>query len=265
MKISFSTAGLYPRDTIEALKIIKDCGINYAELMPQDISETTTDFAKEIIGKDIGIKVSSIHFPLILSSFYYNCYPKMQNATKKIIDELIEAAELLGVEVIVSHGLPDFRDSYKKDLFVPAILKNIDYMIDKAGKKNITIAIENGPKYNTSNPLSLDNFIKSFSQKNIGAVIDTTEALEAKQDIFEFLKNVNNIIHFHISDFAKDKGKHLILEEGEINWEKFFFELNAKKFNGYVVVEPLYKYFLGNPKEKIKQCLQVIKKYSNIE
>ncbi|MBU4350512.1 hypothetical protein KJ599_09355, partial [bacterium] len=89
MKISFSTAGLYPRDTIEALKIIKDCGINYAELMPQDISETTTDFAKEIIGKDIGIKVSSIHFPLILSSFYYNCYPKMQNTTRKIIDELI--------------------------------------------------------------------------------------------------------------------------------------------------------------------------------
>ncbi|HDK26038.1 MAG TPA: hypothetical protein ENG48_02950, partial [Candidatus Atribacteria bacterium] len=69
MKISFSTAGLYPRDTIEAFKIIKDCGINYAELMPQDISETTIDFAKEVIGKDIGLKVSSIHFPLILSSF----------------------------------------------------------------------------------------------------------------------------------------------------------------------------------------------------
>jgi len=34
MRISFSTAVLYPRNTIEALKIIKDCGIKYAELMP---------------------------------------------------------------------------------------------------------------------------------------------------------------------------------------------------------------------------------------
>ena len=265
MKISFSTAGLYPRDTIEALKIIKDCGINYAELMPQDISETTTDFAKEILGKDIGIKVSSIHFPLILSSFYYNCYPKMQKTTRKIIDGLIEIAELLGVEILVSHGLPLFKDGYKKKLFYTAILENINYLANKADEKGINIAIENGPNYNTRTPFSHNDFIKGFSQKNIGAVIDTTEALEAKQDIFDFLKNVDNIIHFHVSDFAKDKGKHLIPGEGKINWRKFFSELNAKKFNGYVVIEPLYRYFLENPEEKIKQCLQVIKKYSNIE
>lgn len=265
MKISFSTAALYPRDTIEALEIIKDCGINYAELMPQDIIETTTDFAKEILGKDIGIKVSSIHFPLILSSFYYNCYPKTRNTTKKIIDELIKAAEILEVEVIVSHGLPSFKDNYKKELFYPVILENINYLVDGANKRNINIAIENGPNYNTRTPFSHDDFIKGFSQKNIGAVIDTTESCEARQDIFDFLKNVDNIIHFHISDFAKDKGKHLVLGEGEIDWEKFFVELEAKEFKGYTVIEPLYKYFLENPKEKIKQCLQVIKKYSNIE
>lgn len=265
MKISLSTAALYPRDTIEALEIIKNCGINYAELMPQDISETTTDFAKEILGKDIGIKVSSIHFPLILSSFYYNCYPKMQNTTKKIIDELIKAAEILGVEVIVSHGLPTFKDNYKKELFYPVILENINYLVDGANKRNINIAIENGPNYNTRTPFSHDDFIKGFSQKNIGAVIDTTESCEARQDIFDFLKNVDNIIHFHISDFAKDKGKHLVLGEGEIDWEKFFIKLETKRFKGYMVIEPLYKYFLENPKEKIKQCLQVIKKYSNIE
>ncbi|MBU4226905.1 sugar phosphate isomerase/epimerase [bacterium] len=265
MKISFSTAALYPRDTIEALKIIKDCGINYAELMPQDISETTTDFAKEIIRKDIGIKVSSIHFPLILSSFYYNCYPKMQNTTRKIIDELIEAAELLGVEVIVSHGLPLFKDGYKEKLFYPTILENINYLANKANEKGINIAIENGPNYNTRTPFSHNNFIKGFSQKNIGAVIDTTESCEAKQDIFDFLDNVDKIIHLHISDFAKSKGKHLVLGEGEIDWQKFFVELEAKRFKGSMVIEPLYKYFLINPKEKIKQCLQVIKKYSNIK
>ena len=265
MKISLSTAALYPRDTIEALEIIKNCGINYAELMPQDISETTTDFAKEILGKDIGIKVSSIHFPLILSSFYYNCYPKMQNTTKIIIDELIKAAEILGVEVIVSHGLPTFKDNYKKELFYPVILENINYLVDGANKRNINIAIENGPNYNTRTPFSHDDFIKGFSQKNIGAVIDTTESCEARQDIFDFLKNVDNIIHFHISDFAKDKGKHLVLGDGEIDWQKFFAELETKRFKGYMVIEPLYKYFLENPKEKIKQCLQVIKKYSNIE
>ena len=265
MRISFSTAALYPRDTIEALEIIKNCGINYAELMPQDISETTTEFAKEIIGKDIGIKVSSIHFPLILSSFYYNCYPKMKNTTRKIIDELIKAAELLGVEVIVSHGLPLFKDSYKEKLFYPTILENINYLANKAEEKGINIAIENGPNYNTRNPFSHNDFIKGFSQKNVGAVLDTTESCEAKQDIFNFLKNVDNIIHFHISDFAKDKGKHLVLGDGEIDWRKFFSELNAKKFNGYVVIEPLYKYFLKNPEENIKKCLKVIKKYSNIE
>lgn len=263
MKISFSTAALYPRDTLRSLEIIKDCGINYAELMPQDISETAIDFAKEILERNIDIKVKSIHFPLMLFSFFYNCYPKAQNTTKKIIDELIKAAEILEVEVIVSHGLPVLKDNHKKELFYPVILENINYLVDGASKRNINIAIENGPNYNTAAPFPLNNFVSSFSQKNIGAVIDTTESCEAQQEIFDFLKYVDNIIHFHISDFAKDKGKHLILGEGGINWGKFFSELNAKNFNGYVVIEPLYKYFLQNPEDNIKKCLQVISEFRN--
>jgi len=189
----------------------------------------------------------------------------MQNTTRKIIDKLIKAALLLRVEVIVSHGLPIFINDYKEILFYPTILENMNYLANKADKKGINIAIENGPNYNTRTPFSHNDFIKGFSQKNIEAVTDTTKSCEAKQDIFDFLDNVDKIIHLHISDFAKSKGKHLVLGEGEIDWQKFFVELEVKRFKGYMVIEPRYKYFLENSKEKIKQCLQVIKKYSNIK
>ncbi len=44
-RISFSTAGLYPRDTIDSLALLAKAGYREAELMPQCREETAPAFA----------------------------------------------------------------------------------------------------------------------------------------------------------------------------------------------------------------------------
>ena len=41
----------------------------------------------------------------------------------------------------------------------------------------------------------------------------------------------------------KAKGNILFLGEGEIDWQKFFVELEAKRFKGYMVIDPVINIF----------------------
>ena len=102
MKLSFSTAGLFPRETIDSLKLIEKAGFHYAELMPQCARETKPEFA-EVILKSVNLTVGSIHFPLVFFSVFYNPYSGMVKEAEKLIDDLTKMAEVLGSKVIVIH------------------------------------------------------------------------------------------------------------------------------------------------------------------
>ncbi len=94
MRLSFSTAALFPRDTLESLKLIESAGFHYAELMPQCRRETKPDFAYEIL-QNVRIKVGSIHFPLVFFSIFYNPYPGMIAEARELIDDLLRSAATL--------------------------------------------------------------------------------------------------------------------------------------------------------------------------
>ena len=74
-KFSFSTGGLYPLKSEDALSLVKKAGFDYAELMPQCFSDLTFDFANKV--NDIGIKVASIHYPLIFMGVMYSAQAGM--------------------------------------------------------------------------------------------------------------------------------------------------------------------------------------------
>ncbi len=252
MKVSFSTAGLFPRDTLDALKLLENCGIGYAEVMPQSPYEVKEGFGREILKRLDRLRIASIHFPLVFFSAFYNPYEGMIEYTHSLVDDICKLGKMLEVKVIVIHPSPIFEERYKNELFKPVILDNTRYLCDKCKEYGIDIGVENGPNGEGKTPDGLERYIDEVGRENAGATIDTTEAYEAHQDVFEFVSK-SNVIHMHLSDHDLHDKKHLPLGEGAIDWMKLIKVLKDREYKGYLTIELLYKYLLDSPEEVIKK------------
>ena len=254
MRFSFSTAGLFPRNSIESLKLVKKAGFRYAELMPQCLKETKPNFADEII-RETSVKVGSIHFPLVFFSMFYNPYPGMLVEVKELMDGLVEMGGKLGTEIIVIHP-PYFPDDLTREVFERAVFDNLEYLCSKAQKNGIKIALENSPKGGRKAQDLLD-VIERLNSSNIFPMVDTTEAVESGEDPLNMIDELD-VIHLHISDHMDDT-KHLPPGEGKIDWRSILDLLLRKKYDGLIVVEPAYRFFLKNPLDRMRKTLAFLK------
>lgn len=253
MNLSFSTAALFPRNSLDSLKIVEEAGFQYAELMPQCMEETKPCFAKEITSR-VKIKVASIHFPLVFFSMFYNPYPGMMREAKTLIDNITALAGTLGTEVIVIHP-PYFGNETTKKLFYAPIMDNMRYLCEKSKENGVKIALENSPKGGRT-PEEMLQVIRAVNHENIFPMLDTTEAVESDQDPVEMLKKLD-VIHIHASDH-KGEAKHILPNEGDLDWVKIVSILQEKGFSGFFAVEPSYRYFLEEPVEKMKAVLKFL-------
>ena len=251
MELSFSTAALFPRDTLESMRLLKKAGYSHVELMPQCLHETGTEFAKEAVNTGIG--ADSIHFPLVFFSMLYNPYPGMIKEARKMIDDIVFSAKILASRVIVVHTLRDM-ENFRKRIFEAAVFENLRYLCDRAKEEGINIALENSPRGITSDPQGLLQAVRDLGRDNLGPMLDVTESREAGIDPVEFLRNIKPV-HIHLSDFS-DTWKHLPVGKGSLDWEAIIASLKDKGYEGLLVIEPAYRYFLENALEELKNCLE---------
>lgn len=252
-KISFSTAALFPRDTLESLKLIERVGFSYAELMPQCKEETTPNFARRIL-EEVKVKVGSIHFPLVFFSIFYNPYPGMVREARKMIDDLVYSAEILGSTVIVIHP-PYFADNVIKNVFEQVVLDNVKYLCKKGKEHGVKIALENSPKGGRT-PGEILGTIQKLDCDNIFPMIDTTEAVESEQDPVKMIRDLE-IIHIHVSDH-KGSDKHIPPGEGSLDWRGIAVALKEKNYLGFVTAEPAYKHYLQRPLLQLQKTLKFL-------
>lgn len=254
MNLALSTAAFFPRNINESIALANSVGVKTLELMPQDISECTPEFAGEIKKIDPDVWIYSIHFPLILLSFIFNPHPRAQKTGKALTRNLIDMAGELNSQLIVMHsprkekGVPVFRE---------ISTEHIRYMCDLAAGKEIKIAIENNPGSETSHPDDLLAYIKELDKYNLTTVIDTTESMEAGMDPVEFLSEIPEVGHLHLSDFS-EQGKHLPLGQGTINWEKIVNLMKSKNYQGQWVIELSYRHLLKNAEETLKESVDYL-------
>ena len=255
MEIALSTAAFFPRDIDECIALANSVGVKTLELMPQDISECTPEFAREIKNIDPDIRIYSIHFPLILLAFFFNPNPRARKTGEEISRNLIEMAADLDTKLIVMHsprkekGTPVFRD---------ISIEHIRYLSDLAAEKDIKIAIENNPGSETSQPADLLAFNKELDRSNIITVIDTTESMEAGVAPEDFLEKIPQVDHLHVRDFS-DNGKHLPLGRGDINWEKIVALMKSRNYRGKWVIELSYRHLLVNAEKTLQESVDFLK------
>ncbi len=257
IRFSFSTAGLYPRLTEEAVRLVEEAGFPFVEIMPQSLSETTPEFGKFLNNILTDTRVGSIHFPLISFATFYNGYPKMQEESKELIDNITEMGGILGVEVIVIHP-PFFRHEIEEKISKKVVIENLRYLGEKAKEHGIKVALENSPK-GGRNPIEIRNVLREIGSSNVFPMIDTTEAVESEEDPVKWLKEEKDIIHLHVSDHRGEK-KHLIPGDGDTDWYGIINTLLERKYENLFVIEPLYSLFIEDPLPKLKNALSFFKK-----
>lgn len=239
-KISFSTGGLYPRLSIDALGLLENAGYSLAEFMPQCTYETTPDFAKEV--KKLNIKIDSIHYPLVFFGILYNQYPGMVIESKKLTDNLVDMGTEMESRVIVIH--PEVSGG----TIVPEVLESLNYLCEVSEKAGIQIVLENHPKGGNT-PEQLTAAAELIGYKNMRYMMDVTESWECDVDPMEFVEKLN-LDHLHLSDFSK-KGKHQPPGEGDIKWKEIFAALKKKNYIGTYCIEPMWPYYKEDAAEKL--------------
>ncbi|MCD6398056.1 MAG: sugar phosphate isomerase/epimerase [Spirochaetaceae bacterium] len=249
-KISFSTGGLYPRLSIDALELIGNAGYDIAEFMPQCTYETTPAFAKEV--KKLNVTVDSIHYPLVFFGILYNPYRGMVDEARIFNNNLVNMGSEMGTKTIVIHpaGIEETID--------PSVHESLIYLCDTAEKAGIKIVLENHPKGGRT-PEELTEAAKKIGHGNVKLMLDVTESWECDVDPLDFVHKLN-LAHLHLSDFSNKK-KHLPPGEGDVRWSDFFSALKQKNYSGNYVIEPVWRYYTENVEQKLVEGRKFIEQF----
>ncbi len=242
---SFSTGALFPYESEDALQMIKNAGFDYAELMPQAISDASESATKKF--EKTGIRLASIHYPLVMFGVLYTAHKTMRDDGRKFSRDLLTMGERLGNKVLVVHPHnPSYPGYY--DLLEQPVIDNLLWLADECAKHNVLMAMENSP-YTCSTAQKLNDYVKFLNHPNILPMVDTTEAREADQNPAAFIRECPPC-HLHMSDYLGDV-KHLPAGEGDTDWADVKDALG--NYQGFYTLEPAYKFYLSDTQEKIRK------------
>ena len=241
---SFSTGALYPLESEDALKQIKNAGFPNAELMPQSLSDSSKESAKRL--ERIGLRVASIHYPLAFFPLLYTAHRSMRDDGRKYSLELLALGERLGTEVLVVHPHIPSNKGYDALLDDP-VVENLLWLAEECQKRGILTAMENSPK-TCGTPELLLSYIAKLNHPNIKPMVDTTEAREAGGDPAPFIAAVSPC-HLHISDYMGES-KHLPAGEGDTDFTAVAKAL--KGYQGFYTLEPAYRYYIEHTEQKLR-------------
>lgn len=248
-KYSFSTAALFPRDSVDSLKLVGKAGFEYAELMPQCFADSSDAFA--IRAERAGVKVGSVHYPLAMFSMLYNAYGGMCVETRDFGRKLVGLCSRLGASVLVIHPHEHVKEAQYRSILEDPIVENIVDLSEACEAAGVVLVVENSPNGPGATATGLLSYIAGFGGRaKLKPMVDTTEACEASQNPAEFIRDVQPF-HLHLSDHAGEK-KHIPAGEGEVDWKSV--KASLKGYGGLYTLEPSYRWYLDDASQKLEKA-----------
>lgn len=246
-RFAFSTGALNPLDSVDALRLIKEAGFDCAELMPQAISDASEKAT--LAFEKTGIRITSIHFPLVMFGVLYNPVRSMIEDGRKFSRDLLTMGKRMGTEILVVHPHEPIRYPQYRELLETPIVENLRYLADLCQEFGITMAMENSPK-SCATAQMLNDYIAMLDKPAILPMVDTTEVCEADGDPVEFLRDCKPC-HLHMSDFGGGM-KHLPAGQGDIDWKTIKQILLGHGYTGMYTLEPAYRHYLEDIPAKLQ-------------
>jgi D-psicose/D-tagatose/L-ribulose 3-epimerase len=167
--------------------------------------------------------------------------PKIRENAKNYIRWLIDAASVIGSEVICgpmysSVGKDHLEDGEARKKEWDLAVSGIREMADYGSPKGIKLALETLNRFETDmiNVVSQGmKFIADVGRDNVGFHLDTFHMhLEEKSSAEAIRQAGNKIFHFHACE--NDRG---VPGTGQVRWEEIARALKDVKYDGPVVIE----------------------------
>jgi sugar phosphate isomerase/epimerase len=159
-------------------------------------------------------------------------------------------------KVLVIHPHEVQQDPQMRALIEQPIKDNILHLAEQCERAGVLLVMENSPKGVGRTPEGLLAYIASLGAPTIRPAVDTTESCESDIDPAEFIRKARPA-HLHLSDHASEK-KHIPAGEGDTNWRSVAAALGTFDYRGYYTLEPLYRYYLDTPEEKLARAYAFI-------
>lgn len=208
----------------KAASFVSAAGIKLIDYTPAPNTEKS-EWSRELkIFEKNDIKVYQCHAP-------FNRYGTYGEEHKKLLNESLDMAKLLGARYLVVHG-DEFDFKNKKYSAQAALEYNYEYfaqLVEKAANNGIYVAFENvfeenfggNPRY-SSNTEDLIRLIDKFDNEYVCCCWDFGHgAVQLKENCVDAIKQLGKRIqctHVHDNNYYGDL--HMVPFFGNLNWNK---------------------------------------------
>ena len=235
MNIGISTAALFPeKHSEEAARIIKDSGVECAEIFLSTFYEYRPEFAKALAPQIAGLNVNSVH--TTPQNFECNLF----NPTRRVrgdgfywLDQVARSAQLLGCKNYTFHGFMRTNAGADDIKFIGERIAEAHGFLARYG---VRLCMENTAFYVYNRPW-LFGEIKNYCP-DLGGVFDIKQARRSGYPYQAYIKDMEgSIAYVHITDMDEN-GKICLPGKGVYDFSEIFKRLKDAGFDGNVFLEP---------------------------
>lgn len=199
MKVGVSSACLYPMLTERSIKTLLEMGIHEFEIFFNTFCELSKPYLKDLrkMLRSQGGKVYSIHpFSSAMEPFmFFSDYERRFTDMLDMYKRYLEAAKLLGAQVIVIHG-----DKLPGRVADEKYIERFGMIVEQGKRMGLTVAQENVNLHRSQNPEFLVK-MKEWLGDDAHFVFDIKQSIRAGHDPYDFVSRLgNSIVHVHAND-----------------------------------------------------------------
>lgn len=236
MKVSFSSLALV-NNPFDWAYDLEDYGFSGWEIVSegkQQLNNETLSEVKNVI--ETTNLALTLHLPFSDLNVASLNHPIWKETIRQMTKCLERASDFVDLAVVHPGHLSPLGMQLP-DMAWQQSIEGLRAICDFAGEYGIKIGVENMvnlPHVFGKQAGEIIGMIESLERENAGLVLDVGHA-NTNDNVFEFLENMDRVIHVHLHDNNGKSDEHLELGKGTVNWKEVIPKF--KRYKGRLVTE----------------------------
>lgn len=235
MAIGISSASLYPQQSTEvALLNIAALGCCHVEVFLQTRREYRPGYVRRLarMCRQLGLKVLSLHAASTqFEPMLFYTYRRQVQDSRDMLEQVLEAAALLGADCYVFHG--PLRVAPPDRL---RLLAGVADVAERAGNRGVRLALENVSWCVGWEP-AVFRWLGKQNVPNLWFTFDNKQAARSGFDDADFIRAMGSrLINVHLSDISRSR-TGLLPGRGSADFAAIADQLEQRLYGGPIILE----------------------------